>query len=59
MFKDPVRTGGEQFVWVIKTDHQLMLYTDLVTVCSENHTKHVSALCGHNGEFMSVKPALI
>jgi hypothetical protein len=59
MFKDPVRTCGEHFVWVIKTDHQLMLYTDIVTVCSENHAKHTNALCGQNGELMNVKPDVI
>lgn len=59
MFNDPVRTGGEHFVWVLNTDHQLMLYTDTVAVCSENHKKHINALCGQMGEFMNVKPAVI
>jgi hypothetical protein len=59
MFKDPVRTCGEHFVWIIKTDRQLMLHMDIVAVCSENHTKHIIALCGQNGEFMNVKPAVL
>jgi len=33
-----------------------MLYTDMCTVCSKNHTKHINELCGHNIEFLNVNP---
>jgi len=33
-----------------------MLYWEIITVCSEIHTKHINSLCGLNVEFMSVKP---
>jgi len=32
-----------------------MLYTKKVTVCSETHAEHITAICGHNVEFMNVK----
>jgi len=31
-----------------------MLYREIIAVCSEIHTKHVTTLCGQNVEFMSV-----
>ena len=40
---------------VIKTS-QLMLYKEIIAVCSENHTKHINALCGSNILFFSIKP---
>jgi len=33
-----------------------MLYTEIIAVCSEIHTKHINALCGPKEEFVSVKP---
>jgi hypothetical protein len=27
-----------------------MLYSEIITVCSEIHTKHINALCGQNTE---------
>jgi len=33
-----------------------MLYREIITVCSQIHTKHINTLCGQNGEFVSVKP---
>ena len=35
---------------------QLMLYREIIAVCSEIHTKHINTLCGQNAEFMNVKP---
>ena len=35
-----------------------MLYTELIAVCSEIHTKHINALCGQNTEFTIVKPVV-
>ena len=40
---------------VIKTS-QLMLYKEIIAVCSEIHTKHINTLCGQNVEFVNVKP---
>jgi hypothetical protein len=31
-----------------------MLYTEIIAVCSEIHTKHVSTVCRQNVEFVSV-----
>ena len=39
---------------VIKTS-QLMLYREIMAVCSEIHTKHINALCGQNVELLNVK----
>jgi hypothetical protein len=39
---------------VIKTS-QLMLYREIIAVCSEMHTKHINTLCGQNVEFVNVK----
>jgi hypothetical protein len=36
-------------------DGPLMLYSEINAVCSENHTKHVSTLCGQNVELLNVK----
>jgi len=40
---------------VIKTS-QLMLYREIIAVCSQIHTKHINTLCGQNVEFLTVKP---
>jgi hypothetical protein len=42
-------------VSVIKAS-QLMLYREIIAVCSEIHTKHINTLCGQNIEFVNVKP---
>jgi hypothetical protein len=34
---------------------QLMLYREIIVVCSEIHTKHINTLCGQNVGFMNVK----
>ena len=41
-------------VLVIKTS-QLMLYREVIAVCSEIHTKHINTLCGQNVEFVNFK----
>jgi hypothetical protein len=38
---------------VIKT-RQLILYREIVAVCSQIHTKHINTLCGQNTEFINV-----
>src|SRR5215468_6276912 len=42
-------------VSVIKSS-QLMLYREIIAVCSEIHTKHMNTLCGWNVGFVNVKP---
>jgi hypothetical protein len=32
-----------------------MLYREIIPVCSQIHTKHISTLCGQNAEFVNVK----
>jgi len=39
---------------VIQTS-QLMLYREIIAICSEIHTKHINTLCGQNVEFLNVK----
>ena len=48
---------GKLSVWVIKTS-QLMLYREIMAVCSEIHTKHINTLCGQNVELLNVKLAV-
>jgi len=35
-----------------------MLYREIITVCSEIHTKHINTLCGQNVGFDNVKLAV-
>ena len=39
---------------VIKTS-QLMLYREIIAVCSQIHTKHINTVCGQNVELLNVK----
>jgi len=32
-----------------------MLYREIITVCSEIHTKHINTLCGKNIELLDAK----
>jgi len=32
-----------------------MLYSEIIAVCSEIHTKHINTLCGQNIELVNVK----
>jgi hypothetical protein len=32
-----------------------MLYSEIIAVCSEIHTKHINALCGQKAEIFYVK----
>jgi hypothetical protein len=34
---------------------QLILYREIIAVCSEIHTKHINTLCGQNEELLNVK----
>ena len=40
---------------IIKTSN-LILYKEIIAVCSEIHTKHRNTLCGLNVELLKVKP---
>jgi hypothetical protein len=40
---------------VIKTN-QLMLYREIIAVCSQIHKKHINTRCGQNVELLNVKP---
>ena len=42
---------------VIKTS-QLMLYREIMAVCSEIHTKHINTVCGQNVELLNVNLAV-
>jgi hypothetical protein len=33
-----------------------MLYSEIIAVCSQIHTKHINTLCGQDVEFLNVKP---
>ena len=41
----------------IKTS-QLMLYGEIISVCSQIHIKHINTLCGQNVELVNVKLAV-
>jgi hypothetical protein len=41
----------------IKTN-QLMLYSEIIAVCSQIHTKRINTLCGQNVELLHVKLAV-
>jgi len=43
-------------VSVIKTN-QILLYMEIIVVCSQIHTKHINTLCGQNVELLDVKLA--
>jgi len=50
-------TRSKHSVSVIKTS-QLMLYREIIAVCSLIHTKHINTLCGQNVELLNVKLAV-
>jgi hypothetical protein len=33
-----------------------MLYSEIIAVCSQIHTKHINTLCGQNVELVNVRP---
>ena len=37
---------------------QLMLYREIIAVCSQIHTKHINTVCGQNVELLDVKLAV-
>jgi len=42
---------------VITISH-LMLYREIIAVCSQIHTKHINTLCGQKVELLNVKLAV-
>ena len=32
-----------------------MLYSEIIAVCSQIHTKHINTLCGQNVQLLNVK----
>jgi len=51
--RQPV-TRSKHSVSVIQTS-RLMLYREIMAVCSEIHTKHINTLCGEKVELLNVK----
>jgi hypothetical protein len=43
---------------VIKTS-QLILYTEIIAVCSRIHTKHINTLCGQNLALLNLNLAVL
>jgi len=43
----------ECYMSVIKTS-QLMLYREIIAVCSQIHAKHINTQCGHNVDLLNV-----
>jgi hypothetical protein len=35
-----------------------MLYSEIIAVCSQIHTKHINTLCGQNVELVNVELAV-
>jgi len=35
-----------------------MLYSEIIAVCSQIHTKHINTLCGKNVQLLNVKLAV-
>ena len=50
-----VTTGLQSVKCLIQKTSQLMLYREIIAVCSQIHTKHINALCGQNVELLNVK----
>ena len=44
-----------QSVKSVRKTSQLMLYGEIMAVCSKIHTKHINTLCGQNVELLNVK----
>jgi hypothetical protein len=55
VLRDRVRTAQETHTVSVITTRQLMLYREIIAVCSQIHTKHINTLCGQNVELLNVK----
>jgi hypothetical protein len=56
VFKDSIHAAEETHSISVIQTNLLMLYREIIAVCSEIHTKHINKLCGQNTEFLNVKP---
>jgi len=43
---------------LLQKTSQLMLYREIMAVCSQIHTEHINAMCGQNVELLNVKLAV-
>jgi hypothetical protein len=48
-------SGETNCVNTASGNSQLMLYREIIAVCSEIHTKHINTLSGQNVELLNVK----
>ena len=53
--QNSVRTAQWTLAVSVIQPSQLMLYRDIIAVCSQIHTKHINTLCGQNVELLNVK----
>ena len=58
IYKYPVRTAQQTHTVLVTQTSQLMLYREIMAVCSEIHTKHINTVCGQNVEFVNVTPVV-
>ena len=54
-YGDEGKNSFSQFCGKRLNANQLMLYREIIAVCSQIHTKHINTLCGQNVEFVNVK----
>ena len=54
-YGDEGKNSFSQFCGKRLNANQLMLYREIIAVCSQIHTKHINTLCGQNVEFVKVK----
>jgi hypothetical protein len=50
-----VRTAKKTQLFTVTKINWLTLVKEIIAVCSENHTKPISTLCGQNAELLIVK----
>jgi hypothetical protein len=56
IFKNSVTYSAVTNTVLVVKLNVLMLSREIITVCSEIHTKHGNTLCGQNTELLNVKP---
>ena len=55
MYKQPVPRSKHTPSRLYIQTSQLMVYREIISVCSEIHTKHINTLCWQNVELLNVK----
>jgi len=53
-----VITGLYRVKYLLYKTYRLMLYREIIAVCSEIHTKHKNTVCEQNVELLNVKLAV-